>query len=68
LSEEELEEPVNSCQHYWMIASPNGPVSEGVCKYCGESSEFKNSIQGSGWDRESPQSRKARQAKAAEGK
>ena len=47
-----------------MIDSPNGPVSRGTCKVCGESSEFKNSIQGSGWDRESPQSKRARQAKA----
>ncbi len=47
-----------------MIESPNGPVSMGTCKVCGESSEFKNSIQGSGWDRESPQSKRARQAKA----
>ena len=47
-----------------MIDSPNGPVSMGTCKVCGMSSEFKNSIQGSGWDRESPQSKRARQAKA----
>ncbi len=59
------EEPaLSECQHYWKIASPNGPISIGVCKICGERSEFKNSIQGSGWDRENPQSRRAKQAKS----
>ena len=64
LTQEEQEEPVSDCVHHWMIDSPNGPVSMGTCKVCGMSSEFKNSIQGSGWDRESPQSKRARQAKA----
>ncbi|MDA0769369.1 MAG: hypothetical protein O2821_04005 [Chloroflexi bacterium] len=62
-ADEEVEQPVSECQHYWMIDSPNGPVSNGVCKHCGERSEFKNSIQGSGWDRENPQGRRAKQAK-----
>ncbi len=64
LTQEEQEESVSDCVHHWMIDSPNGPVSRGTCKVCGESSEFKNSIQGSGWDRESPRSKRARQAKA----
>lgn len=64
MTQEEQEEAVSECVHHWMIESPNGPVSMGTCKVCGESSEFKNSIQGSGWDRESPQSKRARQAKA----
>ncbi len=64
MTQEEQEEAVSDCVHHWMIESPNGPVSMGTCRVCGESSEFKNSIQGSGWDRESPQSTRARQAKA----
>ena len=40
------------CTHYWVIASPNGPTSEGVCKLCGERAEFRNSVSVSGWDRE----------------
>ncbi|MBI2935719.1 MAG: hypothetical protein HYY31_02760 [Chloroflexi bacterium] len=30
------------CKHYWVIDSPTGPVSKGVCKLCGEKREFKN--------------------------
>ena len=41
-----------ACTHYWVIASPNGPTSQGVCKLCGERAEFRNSISVSGWDRE----------------
>tara|TARA_Y100000590_G_scaffold407766_1_gene498318 strand:- start:4063 stop:4251 length:189 start_codon:yes stop_codon:yes gene_type:complete len=41
----------SQCVHHWVIEKPNGPVSYGKCKNCGEHSEFKNSIQGSGWDR-----------------
>ena len=32
------------CVHHWNIAEPNGPISEGVCKNCGEKKEFQNSI------------------------
>ena len=35
----------------------------GECKLCGAQAEFRNSIPGSGWDRESAQSRRARQAR-----
>ena len=35
------------CQHHWVIDSPNGPVSKGVCRICGEEREFQNSIEGS---------------------
>ena len=31
------------CAHYWAIATPNGPVSEGVCQRCGSIKEFQNS-------------------------
>ena len=59
--EQTLTEP--ECMHHWLIESPNGPTSEGVCKLCGQRSEFRNSVQGSGWDRESPQSKRMRQAR-----
>ena len=45
------QEPLSDCEHHWVIESPNGPTSTGVCKVCGSKSEFKNSIPGSGWDR-----------------
>jgi hypothetical protein len=28
--------------HRWRIDEPNGPVSEGVCKVCGATKNFKN--------------------------
>ncbi len=57
------DQSIASCTHHWVIESPNGPTSMGVCKICGLNAEFKNSTQGTGWDRESPQSRRTRQAR-----
>lgn len=57
------EEFVSECRHHWMIASPNGPVSEGVCKLCGERSEFRNSMPISGWDRQGAKTQRVRQAR-----
>ena len=30
------------CHHYWIVDSPNGPTSRGVCKLCGAEKEFNN--------------------------
>ena len=32
------------CRHYWVIEVANGPVSKGVCKYCGAKKEFFNAF------------------------
>ncbi len=32
----------NPCVHWWYIQSPNGPVSKGQCRLCGEEGEFAN--------------------------
>lgn len=44
------------CSHYWVIESPNGPTSRGVCKYCGAEEEFGNYTPRSSWyeDRSAP--------------
>lgn len=34
----------DECHHYWVIESPNGPTSKGVCKFCGAKKEFLNSM------------------------
>ena len=34
------------CQHYWVLDPPEGPVSKGTCRSCGEEREFPNYIQG----------------------
>ena len=36
------------CAHYWVIAVPNGPISEGECQLCGHVREFTNSIEYAG--------------------
>jgi hypothetical protein len=38
------------CKHYWIIESPKGPTSRGVCKYCGAKKEFGNYTHHSSWD------------------
>ena len=30
------------CKHHWIIDSPRGPTSKGVCKFCGAQNEFDN--------------------------
>tara|TARA_B100000427_G_C15393039_1_gene544169 strand:- start:527 stop:697 length:171 start_codon:yes stop_codon:yes gene_type:complete len=36
---------------HWIIEQPNGPTSIGTCKFCNNTKEFRNSMPGSGWDR-----------------
>ena len=33
------------CAHYWVIAVPDGPISEGVCQLCGQVRGFNNSVE-----------------------
>ena len=33
------------CPHYWIIETPDGPISPGRCRLCGEEKEFNNSIE-----------------------
>lgn len=43
-----IKEPVRNrgtqrrCKHYWLIESPRGPISQGVCKFCGMRRRFDN--------------------------
>lgn len=54
----------SECKHHWMIDSPNGPTSSGVCKLCGERGEFKNSIPITGWDRQGSKTQKSKQVRS----
>ena len=38
-----------TCPHQWIIDTPAGPSSKGVCRLCGEKREFLNYIEGSSW-------------------
>jgi hypothetical protein len=40
------------CKHFWVIESPSGPTSDGVCKNCGEAREFRNSLPMTRWEGE----------------
>ena len=61
------DEAENGCTHHWVIEPPNGSVSRGKCKHCGESEEFRNSFEYSSWyGTKSPSAaNKARAAKAS---
>ena len=43
-----VEEAV-ACRHQWIIATPDGPSSKGICRQCGGEREFMNYIEGSTW-------------------
>lgn len=32
------------CCHYWVIETPNGSNSRGICKFCKEERLFNNSV------------------------
>ena len=34
----------SECCHYWLIDSPNGAISKGICKLCGAEKDFYNSV------------------------
>ena len=34
----------DECSHYWIIDSPNGPTSKGICKYCRKVTLFSNTL------------------------
>ena len=57
----------SQCTHHWLIDRPNGPTSLAVCKLCGDQTEFRNSIQGTGWDRDSQQRKRSNQSQAKSG-
>lgn len=40
---------ISRCAHHWVIAVPNGPVSEGVCQLCGHRRQFQNSAPDYSW-------------------
>jgi hypothetical protein len=46
-----------TCAHHWVIATPNGETSQGVCKICGLERQFPNSAEDWLWERNVPQSR-----------
>ncbi len=41
-----------ACRHHWIIETPHGPTSHGVCRLCGAERDFENSAHDYIWDRE----------------
>ncbi len=41
------------CFHHWLIDSPSGPTSTGVCRLCGAEREFRNFLEGARWEDDS---------------
>lgn len=34
----------SSGAHHWLIRTPDGPTSEGVCRWCGARRDFANQV------------------------
>jgi len=39
----------STCQHHWLIETPQGTTSKGHCKKCDAKREFLNSLSGDLW-------------------
>ena len=53
------------CKHFWVIESPSGPTSDGVCKNCGEAREFRNSLPMTRWEGEAAKAKNRAATEAA---
>ena len=53
------------CHHHWVIDSPDGPTSTGICKYCGAAKEFDNYLPFSSWDEETAKQKRRSKSKRA---
>ena len=49
-----IEDDVPSCQHHWVIQDSDGPMSQGICRVCGEFKQFKNYLANSHWGESVP--------------
>jgi len=43
-------EAAPGCVHHWVIESPNGATSRGICRRCGAAEDFENTIKPKGWN------------------
>ncbi len=39
-----------SCRHHWIIETPHGATSRGVCKRCGAQKRFPNAAEDALWE------------------
>jgi hypothetical protein len=59
---ESVPQLISDCCHHWLIESPGGPTSAGMCRDCGEIRDFKNSIQVTSWASAGSQASKNRRS------
>lgn len=38
----QIAEMGDPCRHHWLIEAPDGPTSDGRCKLCGATRQFRN--------------------------
>ena len=38
------------CRHHWIIETPHGATSRGLCKRCGASKRFPNAAEDARWE------------------
>ncbi len=48
--QERRERTASSCKHRWIIETPHGATSRGVCKRCGTSKRFPNAAEDALWE------------------
>ena len=41
---------VGSCRHRWVIETPHGATSRGMCKHCGTTKRFPNAAEDAIWE------------------
>ncbi len=46
---QEVSEGSLVCRHHWLIQAADGPTSDGICRICGETREFKNYVETATW-------------------
>lgn len=41
---------MDKCAHHWIIETPDGPTSTGICKLCSEERVFSTTNEASEWN------------------
>jgi hypothetical protein len=48
--EERRRQSARTCKHRWIIETPHGATSRGVCKRCGTTKRFPNAAEDALWE------------------
>ncbi len=48
---EERKSSTRSCRHHWVIETPHGVTSRGLCRRCGTTRRFPNAAEDARWDK-----------------